>query len=98
MDLKSQANIKGCIFYAFDSSRYMNIVRVLCHYAVIGIVPDVLGIVDRLIPYVNLSFLSTFTTFGLVFVNAFLLTFVEQIVADNNEIPLRLPALRAFRS
>ncbi|MCQ2505011.1 MAG: DUF975 family protein [Saccharofermentans sp.] len=86
MDLRTQDNIKGCIFYAFDSSKYMNIVRGLSLYAVIGIVPDVLGIVDSLIPFINLSFVSTVTTFGMVFVNAFLLTFVEQIVADNNEI------------
>ena len=82
MDLRTQDNIKGCIFYAFDSSKYMNIVRGLSLYAVIGIIPDVLG----LIPFINLSFVSTVTTFGMVFVNAFLLTFVEQIVADNNEI------------
>lgn len=86
LNLKESEDITGCLFYAFDSTRYMKIVRGLVLYTLIGVVMSVLNFIDEMLPiklfYVPVIFMS----FAIAFIQVFMLCFVEYLVAEDHDI------------
>jgi len=86
LDLKESDDVTGCLFYAFDGSRYMNIVRGLVLYSLIGVVVAVLNCIDEFTQIRILYVPVILTSFGVALLQMFVLTFVEHIVAEDNTI------------
>lgn len=86
LDLRSNDDIRGCLFYAFDGTRYMKIVRGLVLYTLFGALLSVANSIDDLLPNANLIAPALFTSLGIAFVQMFVLTFVQYIVAEDHDI------------
>lgn len=86
LNLKDSDDIRGCLFYAFDGSRYLKIVRGTVLYTVIGIVTSVLNFLDEILGTDIFDVPAVLTALGIIFLQMFVLGFVEHIVAEDHDI------------
>ena len=86
LDLRVNDDITGCLFYAFDGSRYMRIVRGLVLSTLFGAIMSVVNSIDDLLPYKILLVPAIFTGLGIAFIQVFVLTFTQHIVAKDHDI------------
>lgn len=86
LKLKESEDISGGLFYAFDGTRYMKIVRGLVLYTLIGVVMSVLNFIDDIIPIRIFYVPAVLVSFAIAFVQVFMLGFVEYLVAEDHDI------------
>lgn len=86
LDLRNGDSAKNCVFYAFDDSRYMRVVRAVALYGIIGSVPELLDCISGFIGLDIMKWIVFMTSLGIAFVTVFMLTFVYQIIAEDIDI------------